>query len=139
MDTQNTNDSVHENLNITEPDPELLKSCLNNVFGGPVSPDPEEDAESISSIEEYQEVSSEAEASKAWADAKIEAEVQAGLKPYCSRCGTDSPHTEVQCTASSGRNDIKRKVRMASTASQVRFPSGKGGILRGLGRTSIRS
>ena len=132
MDTQNTNDSVQEKLNITEPDPELPKSRLDDVFGGPVSPDPEDYAESISSIEEYQDFSSEAEASKAWVDAKIEAEVQARIKPCFSRCGTDS-HTEVQCAASSGRNAIKRK------ASQVRFPSGKGGIKRGLGRTSMRS
>ena len=77
MDTQNTNDSVQENLNITEPDPKLLRSRLDDVFGGPVSPDPEDDAESISSIEDYQDVSSETKASEAWADAKIEAEVQA--------------------------------------------------------------
>ena len=108
MDTENTNDSVQENLNITEPDPELLKSRLDDVFCGPVSPDPEDDAESINSIKEYQDVSSEAQASKAWADAKIEAEIQAGIKHCCSRCGTDS-HTDVQCTASSGRNAIDRK------------------------------
>ena len=120
MDTQNTNDSVQENLNITEPDTELLRSRLDDVFGGLVSPDPEDDAESISSIEEYQDVSSEAEASKACADAKIEAEILAGIKPCCSRCGTDSL-TEVQCTASSGML-LREKVLMARTASQVRFP-----------------
>ena len=75
MNTQNTNDSVQENLNITEPDPELLKSRLDDVYGGPVSPYPKDDAESISSIEEYQDVSSEAKASKSWAHGKIEAEV----------------------------------------------------------------
>ena len=36
MDTQNTNDSVQENLNITEPGPELLKCRLDDVFGGQV-------------------------------------------------------------------------------------------------------
>ena len=77
---------------------------MDDVFGGPVSPDPEDDVE----IEEYQYVSSKAKASKAWANAKIEAEIQAGIKPCSSRCGMDS-HTEVQCTASLGRNAIKRK------------------------------
>ena len=53
MDTQKTNDSVQENLNITEPepDPELQRFRLDDVFAGPVSPDPGDDAESISSIE----------------------------------------------------------------------------------------
>ena len=93
---------MQENLNITEPDPELLRSCLDDVFGSPVSSNPANDAESISSIKEYQDVSSEAEASKALADVKIEAEVQAGIKSCCSCCGMES-HTEVQCTASSGK------------------------------------
>ena len=81
---------------------------MDDVFGGSVSTDPDDDAESISSLEEYQDFSSEAEASKAWADAKEEAEVKAGIKPCCSRYGTDS-HTEVQCIASLGRNANKRK------------------------------
>ena len=69
--------------------------------------DAEDDAETISSIEEYQDASSKAEASKAWAEAKVEAELQAGIKSCCSCRGTDS-HTEVQCTASSSRTANKR-------------------------------
>ena len=108
MDTQSPSDSVQkEIIDITEPDPEVLKSRLDDVFGS-VSTDAEDDAESISSIEEYQDASSKAEASKAWAEAKVEAELQAGIKPRCSRCGTDS-HTEVQCIASPSRNANKRK------------------------------
>ena len=84
-----------------------MKSHLDDVFGS-VSTDAEDDTESISSIEEYQDASSKAEASKAWAEAEVEAELQARIKPCCSRCGTDS-QTEVQCIASSGRNANKRK------------------------------
>ena len=134
MDTQNTDDSVQENLNITEPDPELLKSRLDDVFGGPVSPDPEDDADSINSIEGYQDVS---EASRAWADAKIEADIQAGIKLCCSRCVTDS-YTEVQCTSSSGRNAIKRKSSDGEDSKPGKISIMKK-KLRGLSRTSIRS
>ena len=79
---------------------------MDNVFGGS---DPEDDAESISSIEEYQDVTSEAEASKAWADAKEEAKIKAGIKSCCSRCRTNT-HTEGQCPASSSRNANKGKI-----------------------------
>ena len=124
MDTKSPSDSVQkEVINITEPDPELLKSHLDDVFGS-VSTDAEGGVESISSIEEYQNASSKAEASKAWAEANVEAELKAGIKPCCSRCGTDS-HTEVQCIASSGMNANKRKVPKVRTASQVRSLSGR--------------
>ena len=69
-EAQSPNASARNEINITEPDPDVLKSRLNDVFGGSVSKDPEDDAETISSIEEYQDVISEVEASKAWADAK---------------------------------------------------------------------
>ena len=69
-EAQSPNASARIEINITEPDPDVLKSRLNDVFRGSVSNDPEDDAESISSIEEYQDVISEVEASKAWADAK---------------------------------------------------------------------
>ena len=107
------------------------------MFGGSVSTDSEDDAESISSIKEYQDVTSEVEASKAWADAKEEAEIKAGIKSCCSRCGTDT-HTEGQCTASSSRNANKSKFPMARTASRVRFLLGKRKVPKSLGRTSIR-
>ena len=109
MDTQSTNASARNEINITESDPDVLKSRIDDAFGGSVSTDPEDDAKSISSIEEYQDVTSEAEASKAWADAKKEADIKAGIKSCCSRCGTDT-HTEGQCTASSSRNATKRKI-----------------------------
>ena len=109
MDTQSSNASARNEINITGPDSDVLKSRMDDVFGGSVSTDPEDDAESISSIEEYQDVTSEAEASKAWADAKEEAEIKAGIKSCCSRCGTDT-HTESQCPAFSDRNANKRKI-----------------------------
>ena len=109
MDAQSTNASARNEINITEPDPDVLKSRMDDVFRGSVSTNPEDDAESISSIQQYQDVTSEAEASKAWADAKEEAEIKAGIKSCCSRCGTDT-HTEGQCTASSSRNATERKI-----------------------------
>ena len=57
-DTQNTNVSVRNEINITEPDPEVLTSRLDDVFGGSVSKDPEDDAQSINLIEEFQNVTS---------------------------------------------------------------------------------
>ena len=87
MDTQSTDASVQNEIRITEPDSEVLSTPMNDVISS-VSTDPEVDAESISLIEDYQDVTSEAEASKAWTDAKVEAEIQAGIKPCCSRCGT---------------------------------------------------
>ena len=109
MDTQSSNASARNEINIKEPDPDVPKSRMDDVFGGSASTDPEDDAESISSIEEYKDVISEAEASKVWVDAKEEAEIKAGIKSCCSRCGTDI-HTEGQCTASSSRNATKRKI-----------------------------
>ena len=84
MDTQSTDASVQNEIRITEPYLQVLSTPIDDGIGS-ASTDPEDDAESISSIE-----------------------IQAGIKPCCSRCGTDS-YTEVQCTASSGRNAIKRK------------------------------
>ena len=40
MDTQSSNASVRNEINITEPDPDVLKSRMDDVFGGSVSTDP---------------------------------------------------------------------------------------------------
>ena len=49
------------------------------------------------------------QATQAWADAKDEAERNAGIKPCCARCRTDS-HTEAQCIAALVRKASERKV-----------------------------
>ena len=81
---------------------------------------PEDDAEIISSIEEHQDVTSETEASEAWADAKEEADIKVGIKSCCSGCGIDT-HTEGQCPNPQVRIKIRGKFLMARTASQVKF------------------
>ena len=48
------------------------------------------------------------QATQDWADRKDEAERQAGLKPCCPLCRTDS-HTEAQCVAARFRQACKRK------------------------------
>ena len=48
------------------------------------------------------------QATQDWADAKDKAERQAGLKPCCPLCRTDS-HTEAQCVVARFRQACKRK------------------------------
>ena len=52
MDTQSTDASVQNEIRITEPDPEVLSTPMDDVIGS-VPTDPEDDAEGISSIEDY--------------------------------------------------------------------------------------
>ena len=128
MDTQSTNASARNEFNITEPDPDILKSCMDDVFGGSVPTDPENAAESISSIEVYQDVTSEAQASKAWADAKEDADIKAGIKSCCS---VSVLHLQVG-------KQIRGEFLTVRTASWVRFPLRKIKVSKSLGRTSIR-
>ena len=101
-----------EELHATEPDPDVLHSYLDDVIGS-VSTD-EDDIHSVDSLDEDQDNSPAlpkqdlAQATKAWADAKDEAERKAGLKPCCPLCRTDS-HTEGQCVAARIRQACKRK------------------------------
>ena len=99
---------------------------MDDVFDSSIFTDPEDDAGSIrsGSIEDYQDVTSEAEASKAWADAKAKTEVKAGIKSCCSRCRTDS-HIEGQCTASSSRTASKRKISSGEDSKPGKISIGK--------------
>ena len=109
-DTPCTKELVQEHLeelHITEPDPEVFHSRLDDVIGS-VSMD-EDDIHSVDSLDEDQDHSPAqefstlpkqdlAQATPAWADAIDEAERKAGLMPCCLLCRTDS-HTEGQCVA----------------------------------------
>ena len=120
MDTPCTKEPVQEHLeelHVTEPDPEVLHSRLDDVIGS-VSTD-EDDIHCVDSLDEDQDDSPAqefstlpkqdlAQATQAWADAKDEAKRKAGLKPCCPLCRTDS-HTEGQCVAARIRQACKRK------------------------------
>ena len=121
MDTPCTKEPVQEHLeelHVIESDPEVLHSHLDDVIGS-VSTD-EDDIHSVDSLEEDQDDSPAqeffnlprqdlAQATRAWADAKDEAERKAGLTKFCCPlCRTDS-HTEGQCVAARIRQACKRK------------------------------
>ena len=120
MDMPCTKELVQEHLeelHVTEPDPEVLHSRLDDVIGS-VSTD-ENDIHSVDSLDEDQDDSPAqgfstlpkqdlAQATQAWADAKDEAKRKAGLKPCCPLCRTDS-HIEGQCVAARIRQACKRK------------------------------
>ena len=92
MDTPCTKEPVQEQveeLHVTEPEPEVLRSRSNDVIGS-VSMD-EDDIHSVDSLDEDQDDSPAQEfstlpkqdltqATQAWVDAKDEAEGKAGLK-----------------------------------------------------------
>ena len=150
MDTPYTKEPFQEHLeelHATESDPEVLHSRLDDVIGS-VSTD-EDDIHSVDSLEEDQDDSAAREfstlpkkdvarATQSWADAKVEAERKAGLKPCCPLCRTDS-HTEGQCIAARIRQAYERKSSAGEDSKPGNVSIKKRRTFKSSGMTSRRS
>ena len=129
MDTQNTNVSVRNEINITEPDPEVLKSCLDDVFVGSVSTDPGMTLKASVQLKNIRMLNQRSRLLKPGLTQNKKQSCRLVLSLVVLAVELILTLKFSVLLHQAGM-PIREKILRARTASQVRFLSGKRGILK---------